>query len=132
MVRLCEVHFRKYRKLVDYTKYVGIKKYLDMSRYVYTPPVPEKLANAVSGKGDRVQGNLCLQELSLMLACWKDNDYSEVPCAKETQAFEKCWHTALVEKARRQKISEGTIIGKGPMSSKQVNSLLKRYPQPKS
>lgn len=38
----------------------------------------------------------CVEEMSLMLACWKRNDFKQELCSKELMVFEKCVAEAKV------------------------------------
>ncbi|KPP59527.1 coiled-coil-helix-coiled-coil-helix domain-containing protein 1-like [Scleropages formosus] len=67
----------------------------------------------------------CITEMSLLMACWKENDFSDAACSSEVRAFFKCAEKA--EAAR--KAEKGTTVGqKGILHPKQANSLLRRYP----
>lgn len=41
----------------------------------------------------------CITEMSVMMACWKQNDFSDTACAKEIQMFYDCVARAEVIKA---------------------------------
>lgn len=92
--------------------------------------MPLKLKATISGKGGRGSEVCCIQEMSIMLACLKKNDFSEQLCPKEIQAFKKCYVTNLeTKKVREEKESKGILTpGEKNLSHKQVNILLKKYP----
>lgn len=41
----------------------------------------------------------CITEMSVMMACWKQNDFSDLPCAEEIRRFYDCVAKAEVIKA---------------------------------
>ncbi|XP_077999521.1 small ribosomal subunit protein mS37-like [Glandiceps talaboti] len=88
------------------------------------------LKDEVSNKSDNKGSATCIQEMSVLMSCWRLHDYNDTKCDKEITAFQKC--AAAAEKARQVRTA-GNIMGKpetGKLPSKQVNVLLKRYPQP--
>ncbi|NXR27131.1 CHCH1 protein, partial [Cinclus mexicanus] len=68
----------------------------------------------------------CITEMSLMMACWKQNDFNDAPCAKEIGMFYDC--VAKAEKERKSQ-NEDTLSSRGNLPSSKVNKLLKRFPQ---
>ncbi|XP_051897322.1 coiled-coil-helix-coiled-coil-helix domain-containing protein 1 [Pristis pectinata] len=68
----------------------------------------------------------CITEMSVMMACWKQNDFSEVACAKEIQAFCDC--AAKAEAERRAKANVDGVTQTGFLTPKQATKLLQRYP----
>ncbi|CAH0549986.1 unnamed protein product [Brassicogethes aeneus] len=92
--------------------------------------LPLKLKPAVSGKGDRTSEVCCLQEMSVMLACFKKNEFSQQLCSKEIDSFQKCYTGHLAtKKVKKDKEAKGVLTpGEKQLSSKQVNTLLKKFP----
>ncbi|XP_003208044.2 coiled-coil-helix-coiled-coil-helix domain-containing protein 1, partial [Meleagris gallopavo] len=68
----------------------------------------------------------CLTEMSVMMACWKQNDFNDKACAEEIRTFYDC--VARAEKERKEKKDEYTLSHKGNMPSSTVNRLLRRFP----
>ncbi|NXT14208.1 CHCH1 protein, partial [Prunella fulvescens] len=68
----------------------------------------------------------CITEMSVMMACWKQNDFNDTPCAEEIRMFYDC--VAKAEKERKNQ-NEDTLSSKGNLPSSKVNKLLKRFPQ---
>ncbi|KAJ9583387.1 hypothetical protein L9F63_022253, partial [Diploptera punctata] len=57
--------------------------------------LPMKLKPTVSGKGNRTSDVSCLQEMAIMLACFKTNDFNQNLCSKEIDKFQNCYKKSL-------------------------------------
>uniref|UniRef100_A0A4X2L0S0 Coiled-coil-helix-coiled-coil-helix domain containing 1 n=1 Tax=Vombatus ursinus TaxID=29139 RepID=A0A4X2L0S0_VOMUR len=65
-------------------------------RPVLKPNKPLVLANRV-GAGRRELGEAtCITEMSLMMSCWKQNEFSDTICSKEIEDFFDCASKAEV------------------------------------
>ncbi len=74
--------------------------------------LPLKLKDSVSGKGEKTSGNqiwfkkknfyvfyslkkitdvACLQDMAVMLACFKKHDFNQALCSKEISSFQSCY-----------------------------------------
>ncbi|XP_070545430.1 small ribosomal subunit protein mS37-like [Ptychodera flava] len=100
----------------------------------YTPKVAVSkkpiLENFVSNRSNTRGDAPCIQEMSVLMTCWKNHDYNDADCVEEITAFQKC--AAEAEK-KRKIMMEAVKAGKvqsGKLPSKQVNTLLRRNPQP--
>lgn len=73
-----------------------------------------------------------MQEISVLFAAMKDNDFNEQHCAREINALNKANKEAL-DCAKEQKMkNRGQIVTTGrQLTSKQLNKYLRGYPQPK-
>ncbi|NXJ02932.1 CHCH1 protein, partial [Psophia crepitans] len=69
----------------------------------------------------------CITEMSVMMACWKQNDFNDAACAEEIRMFYDC--VAKAEKERKGQNEEDTMSPRGNLTSNQVNKLLRRFPQ---
>uniref|UniRef100_A0A803YQ77 Coiled-coil-helix-coiled-coil-helix domain containing 1 n=1 Tax=Meleagris gallopavo TaxID=9103 RepID=A0A803YQ77_MELGA len=78
------------------------------------------------GSRERLPEATCLTEMSVMMACWKQNDFNDKACAEEIRTFYDC--VARAEKERKEKKDEYTLSHKGNMPSSTVNRLLRRFP----
>ncbi|KAI3363002.1 hypothetical protein L3Q82_011517 [Scortum barcoo] len=67
----------------------------------------------------------CITEMSVLMACWKQNNFVDGLCSNEINSFYIC-----VEKAQTamKNKSEQTSIQGGRLPPKQATTLLKRYP----
>ncbi|NXA39892.1 CHCH1 protein, partial [Eudromia elegans] len=54
------------------------------------PPRPLVLANKVANRREQAGEATCITEMSVMMACWKQNDFSSSACAEEIRAFHDC------------------------------------------
>ncbi|XP_072439006.1 small ribosomal subunit protein mS37 [Chiloscyllium punctatum] len=69
---------------------------------------------------------MCITEMSVMMACWKQNEFSERACAKEIQAFYAC--TAKAEAERKARESLESVGQTNTLTPQQATKLLQRYP----
>ncbi|XP_067421543.1 small ribosomal subunit protein mS37-like [Emydura macquarii macquarii] len=69
---------------------------------------------------------MCMSELTLMTACWKQNEFNDAACAKEIQTFYDC--VAKADAERKERLKEESLARMGNLSPKPVNKLLKRFP----
>ncbi|NWI53754.1 CHCH1 protein, partial [Calyptomena viridis] len=68
---------------------------------------------------------VCITEMSVMMACWKQNDFNDAACAEEIRMFYDC-----VAKAEKERGNQNDILSsRGNLRSSKVNKLLKRFPQ---
>lgn len=92
--------------------------------------LPLKLKGQVSGKGEKSSDVVCLHEMSVLFACLKKNDFNQSMCSKEIGSFQKCYTTSLSKKqTKKEHESKGILTpGQKNLTHKQVNQLLKRFP----
>ncbi|XP_067277588.1 coiled-coil-helix-coiled-coil-helix domain-containing protein 1 [Pseudorasbora parva] len=82
---------------------------------------PLMLKNEVANRKPKKGEATCVTEMSLLMACWKLNDFNNAVCSKEVSGFYTC-----VEKAKNKaKGQQGT---QGRLLPKEANTLLKRFP----
>ncbi|XP_056291542.1 coiled-coil-helix-coiled-coil-helix domain-containing protein 1 [Pseudoliparis swirei] len=81
----------------------------------------DQVANRKLKKGEAT----CITEMSVLMACWKINNFNDGLCSTETSSFYSC-----VEKAQaaRKSRSEQSGLQGGRLHPKEVNTLLRRYP----
>ncbi|KAM4615147.1 small ribosomal subunit protein mS37 [Polymixia lowei] len=89
------------------------------------PNRPLVLKDAVADRKMKKGEATCITEMSVMMACWKQNNFVDALCSNEMQAFYTCVEKA--ETAMKNK-SEQTDIQGGRLHPKQATALLKRYP----
>ncbi|XP_056616955.1 coiled-coil-helix-coiled-coil-helix domain-containing protein 1 [Triplophysa dalaica] len=92
-------------------------------RPVLRPIKPLALKNEVANRRLRKGEATCVTEMSLVMACWKQNDFNNTVCSKEVTAFYTC-----VEKTQAQNKASGKQGGQGRLLPKEATLLLKRYP----
>ncbi|XP_025750545.1 coiled-coil-helix-coiled-coil-helix domain-containing protein 1 [Manacus vitellinus] len=93
------------------------------------PVAPEQAAPGhppAPPAGARRQEATCITEMSVMMACWKQNDFNDAACAEEIRVFYDC--VAKAEKQRRNQ-NEDALSSRGNLPSSKVNKLLRRFPQ---
>ncbi|VDL18947.1 unnamed protein product [Hymenolepis diminuta] len=108
---------------------------LELFKYkYYKDPI---LKNKVSGKGEKETRAVCVEEMALMLACLKTNDYEEKPCSQVIDSFKRC---VIAAEARRERNKEARKMGHfntdpddadevKKLSSIQINRVLRRFPE---
>lgn len=82
-------------------------------------------------------GAVCIEEMALMLACLKTNDYEEKPCSQVIDSFKRC---VVAADARHQRNKEARKLGHfnasaddteiKKISSIQINRVLRKFPEP--
>ncbi|XP_017662604.1 PREDICTED: coiled-coil-helix-coiled-coil-helix domain-containing protein 1 [Lepidothrix coronata] len=90
------------------------------------PPRPLALADKVANRREQGGEATCITEMSVMMACWKQNDFNDAACAEEIRVFYDC--VAKAEKQRRNQ-NEDALSSRGNLPSSKVNKLLRRFPQ---
>lgn len=92
--------------------------------------LPLKLKKTVSGKSDKTQEAVCMQEMALMFACFKKSEFDQQQCLKEVAAFQGCYNE-YKEKAATLRAQErqGILVpGEKKLTHRQMNTLLKAFP----
>lgn len=94
--------------------------------------LPMKLRNMVSGKSDRTAEVPCLQELSILFASLKNNEFNESFCKKEIENVQRA-HVAHMNKkfADSQTLTRGVVSTGRDLTFRELNKYLKGYPNPK-
>ncbi|KAM6184618.1 small ribosomal subunit protein mS37 [Rhynchocyon petersi] len=93
---------------------------------VLKPNKPLILANRV-GERRREKGEAtCITEMSIMMACWKQNEFRDEACRKEIQDFFDC--ASKAEAARKMRSSQDTLGVAERLSPKILNKLLQSFP----
>ncbi|NXK48491.1 CHCH1 protein, partial [Chauna torquata] len=54
------------------------------------PTRPLVLADKVASRRETAGEATCITEMSVMMACWKQNDFSDTACAEEIRTFYDC------------------------------------------
>lgn len=92
--------------------------------------LPLRLKKTVSGKGDKTSDVACLYEMSIMFACFKNNDFNQALCSKEISTFQRCYKDYMNKKYKRKDQEQKGILipGEKKLTSKQVNVLLRKFP----
>ncbi|XP_076600098.1 small ribosomal subunit protein mS37 [Chaetodon auriga] len=81
----------------------------------------DAVANRKLKKGEAT----CIPEMSVLMACWKQNNFVDSLCSNEMKAFYTCVEKA--QAAMKNKSEQINIQG-GRLHPKQATTLLKRYP----
>lgn len=91
--------------------------------------MPLALRDQVSGKGGRTSDVACVQEMTILFACLKNNEFNEAPCTKELSNFNGCYKTFLDEKfeQKQERQKGGVSIGRD-LHSRELNVYLKKFP----
>ncbi|NXL64452.1 CHCH1 protein, partial [Chordeiles acutipennis] len=57
---------------------------------VIRPTRPLALADKVANRREQAGEATCITEMSVMMACWKQNDFNDTACAEEIRMFYDC------------------------------------------
>ncbi|XP_006630947.1 small ribosomal subunit protein mS37 [Lepisosteus oculatus] len=98
----------------------------EMGKPVLKPNKPLALRNEVANKKMRLGEASCITEMSLLMACWKESNFSDAACSKEVQTFYQC--TAQAQAERKAAQGQHSMGQGGRLPPKLANTLLKRYP----
>ncbi|EMP27128.1 coiled-coil-helix-coiled-coil-helix domain-containing protein 1 [Chelonia mydas] len=90
------------------------------------PTRPLVLANQVANCRLHLGEAMCTTEMSLPMACWKQNEFSDAACAKEIQTFYDC--VAKTDAEHKERLKQESLGQMGNLSPKTVNKLLRRFP----
>ncbi|KAM3913823.1 small ribosomal subunit protein mS37 [Leptodactylus fuscus] len=91
---------------------------------VLQPRRPLALADTVANRRYKVGEATCISEMSVLMACWKENAFSDSACSNAVKVFYDC--VAREQKARKLGLKEDKPDGWMP--PQQVNKLLRKYP----
>lgn len=83
------------------------------------------LRDAVANRKPKKGEATCITEMSILMVCWKQNNFVDSLCSNEMKSFYTCVEKA--QAAMKDK-SEQTSIQGGRLHPKQATTLLKRYP----
>ncbi|TDH00962.1 hypothetical protein EPR50_G00175270 [Perca flavescens] len=89
------------------------------------PNRPLFLRDAVANRKLKKGEATCITEMSVMMACWKQNNFVDGLCSSEMNAFYTCVNKA--QAAMKNKSEQSSLQG-GRLHPKQATALLRRYP----
>ncbi|XP_037660695.1 coiled-coil-helix-coiled-coil-helix domain-containing protein 1 [Choloepus didactylus] len=93
---------------------------------VLKPNKPLILADRV-GERRREKGEAtCITEMSVMMACWKQNEFRDEACKKEIQDFFDC--ASKAEAARKTRTTQETLGEFVSLPPRKLNKLIQRFP----
>lgn len=83
------------------------------------------LRDAVANRKLKKGEASCITEMSILMACWKQNNFVEGLCSNEMKTFYTCVKGA--QAAIKNECEQANIPG-GHLHPKQATTLLKRFP----
>ncbi|XP_031179920.1 coiled-coil-helix-coiled-coil-helix domain-containing protein 1 [Sander lucioperca] len=89
------------------------------------PNRPLVLRDAVANRKLKKGEATCITEMSVMMSCWKQNNFVDGLCSSEMNAFYTCVNKA--QAAMKNKSEQSSLQG-GRLHPKQATALLRRYP----
>lgn len=93
--------------------------------------LPLRLKNRVSGKSNSTSEVACLQEMAILFACLKDNEFVERFCSKEIANFQGCYKNFLDKNYKAKQTENQGVVAPGKnLNYKQLNKYLRKYPNP--
>ncbi|KAG5831560.1 coiled-coil-helix-coiled-coil-helix domain-containing protein 1 [Anguilla anguilla] len=96
-----------------------------LGKPVLKPNKPLALKNEVANRTLEKGEATCITEMSVLMTCWKQNEFNDAACSKEIQSFYTC---AKKAEAARLKSGKGAFELDGRLHPKLANTLLKRFP----
>ncbi|CAJ0966907.1 unnamed protein product [Ranitomeya imitator] len=91
---------------------------------VLKPRLPLALADKVANRRFKLGEATCITEMSVLMACWKENAFSDTACSTAIKVFYDC--VAKEQNARKLGAKEEKPAGWMP--PQQANKLLRKYP----
>ncbi|KAM5141127.1 small ribosomal subunit protein mS37 [Mantella aurantiaca] len=88
---------------------------------VLNPKLPLALSDSVSRRREKLSEASCLTEMSVLMACWKENSFNDKVCTNELKIFNECIVTAQANRKAR-------LLQEASLATKNVNNLLKKNP----
>ncbi|XP_029305838.1 small ribosomal subunit protein mS37 [Cottoperca gobio] len=92
---------------------------------VLKPKKTLALKDEVANRKFKTGGATCVAEISVLMACWKQNNFVDSLCSNEMNSFYTCVGEA---QAAKKNIPEQSSFQGERLPPKQVTTLLKRYP----
>ena len=93
--------------------------------------LPPMLKDRTQNRNLLEKSTSCVDEMSNMMACWKEHEFSPETCLAEMIKYNKCVRdTAAATKELKEKMRSGKVKTKGRFTSDTVNEMLKKFPQP--
>ncbi|XP_026209448.1 coiled-coil-helix-coiled-coil-helix domain-containing protein 1 isoform X1 [Anabas testudineus] len=92
---------------------------------VLKPNRPLALRDAVANRKLKKGEATCITEMSMLMACWKQNNFVDGLCSDEVKSFYTCVEKA--QAAMKDKSEKNSHQG-GRLHPKLATTLLKRYP----
>ncbi|XP_020030017.1 small ribosomal subunit protein mS37 [Castor canadensis] len=93
---------------------------------ILKPNKPLILANRVGDRRREKGEATCITEMSIMMACWKQNEFRDDACRKEIQDFFDCASSA--QEAGKMRLIQETLGESRSLPPKTLNKLLQRFP----
>ncbi|XP_028614459.1 coiled-coil-helix-coiled-coil-helix domain-containing protein 1 [Grammomys surdaster] len=93
---------------------------------ILKPNKPLILANRVGNRRRDKGEATCITEMSMMMACWKQNEFRDEACRKEIQDFFDC--SSKAQKARKMRSTQETLGQSESLPPHQMTKLLQRFP----
>ncbi|GBP17484.1 Coiled-coil-helix-coiled-coil-helix domain-containing protein 1 [Eumeta japonica] len=92
--------------------------------------LPLALKKTVSSKSEKTREASCLQEMAVMFACFKNNEFDQIKCSQEISSFQTCFENYKQRSAElKAQEKKGILVpGEKKLTHRQMNLLLKRYP----
>ncbi|XP_065206758.1 small ribosomal subunit protein mS37 [Planococcus citri] len=123
-MKLTETLYRRY----PWQKYTTNEKHIK-----FRPEMRMELRSNVAGNKQKFSSGACIQEMFIMMACLKKNEFDQTMCTNETNKFRQCNESYFANRDQKIKNQRSGIVTPGlkDLSAPQVNTLLKDFPKPK-
>uniref|UniRef100_A0A1B6CUY9 CHCH domain-containing protein n=1 Tax=Clastoptera arizonana TaxID=38151 RepID=A0A1B6CUY9_9HEMI len=106
------------------------RSWLPAEKVEFQEILPLKLKTSVSGKGEKSNNVACIQEMTILFSCLKQNDFDQGKCNSEINNFQKCYSVFCKEKFERKELDKKGLMSPGSkdLNHKQLSYLLKKFP----
>lgn len=103
----------------------------DPNKVPFKAMLPMRLNNYVSGKSDRQTEVPCLQEITVLLASLKTNEFDESLCKKEIELLQKTNIEHLDKKKKIKEAAQRGVLATGrDLTFRQLNKFMRNFPNP--
>ncbi|XP_008834793.1 coiled-coil-helix-coiled-coil-helix domain-containing protein 1 [Nannospalax galili] len=93
---------------------------------ILKPNKPLILANRVGSRRREKGEATCITEMSVMMACWKQNEFRDEACSKEIKDFFDCSFKA--QEAGKMRLIQESLGQSGSLPPSKMTKLLQRFP----
>lgn len=103
-----------------------LARFANPGKPVLKPNKPLILANCVGNRRRERGEATCITEMSIMMACWKQNEFRDEACRKEIQDFFDC--SSRAQEARKMRSNQESLGQSENLPPHKMTKLLQRFP----
>ncbi|XP_021038199.1 coiled-coil-helix-coiled-coil-helix domain-containing protein 1 isoform X3 [Mus caroli] len=103
-----------------------LARFANPGKPILKPNKPLILANRVGNRRREKGEATCITEMSMMMACWKQNEFRDEACRKEIQDFFDC--SSRAQEAGKMRSIQESLGQSERLSPHKMTKLLQRFP----